>query len=139
MSAVVLPSLDNRQVVRCLDCKLVQFATLSGNCRKCHAKYEEADENFSAKEIETAVKREADAVVPEKQQIASINMAFAVRTLRKVVGLSQRDLAARMSVPRTYISKIENHTATPTLGSVEKFASALCVSARDLVALATIQ
>ncbi len=38
-----------------------------------------------------------------------------MRDLRHVRNLSQRQLAARMNVPRTYISKIENGKAMPTL------------------------
>ena len=49
------------------------------------------------------------------------------------VGLSQRQLALRMSVPRTYVSKIENEKATPTLSSLERLARALEVSVPDLL------
>ena len=42
--------------------------------------------------------------------------------------MSQRQLALRMSVPRTYVSKIENEKATPTLSSLERLARALEVS-----------
>ena len=39
-----------------------------------------------------------------------------------------------MQVPRTYVSKIENEKATPTLSSLERLARALEVSVCDLVA-----
>jgi transcriptional regulator with XRE-family HTH domain len=54
-----------------------------------------------------------------------IDVAKAVRDLRHARNLSQRQLAARMQVPRTYISKIENGKAMPTLSSLERLASAL--------------
>jgi transcriptional regulator with XRE-family HTH domain len=38
-----------------------------------------------------------------------------------------------MQVPRTYISKIENGKAIPTLGSLERLAAALGVDVRQLV------
>ncbi len=38
-----------------------------------------------------------------------------------------------MSVPRTYISKVENGRAMPTLASLERLASALCVHLADLL------
>jgi transcriptional regulator with XRE-family HTH domain len=38
-----------------------------------------------------------------------------------------------MQVPRTYISKIENGKAIPTLGSLERLANALGVEVRHLV------
>jgi transcriptional regulator with XRE-family HTH domain len=48
-------------------------------------------------------------------------------------GLSQRQLALRMSVPRTYVSKIENEKATPTLSSLERLARALEVAVPELL------
>jgi len=56
-----------------------------------------------------------------------------VREIRKARHLSQRQLASRMQVPRTYISKIENGKAIPTLGSLERLADALEVDMRQLV------
>jgi len=47
--------------------------------------------------------------------------------------MSQRQLAGRMMVPRTYISKIENGKAIPTLGSLVRLASALGVNVTQLV------
>lgn len=38
-----------------------------------------------------------------------------------------------MSVPRTYVSKIENDKATPTLSSLERLAKALGVGVPDLL------
>jgi transcriptional regulator with XRE-family HTH domain len=62
-----------------------------------------------------------------------LNLASSIRSLRLRNGLSQRQLAARMSVPRTYVSKIENEKATPTLSSLERLARALEVSVPDLL------
>jgi transcriptional regulator with XRE-family HTH domain len=39
----------------------------------------------------------------------------------------------RMNVPRTYVSKIENEKATPTLSSLERLARALEVSVPELL------
>jgi len=47
--------------------------------------------------------------------------------------MSQRQLAMRMNVPRTYVSKIENEKATPTLSSIERLAQALNVSVPELL------
>jgi len=62
-----------------------------------------------------------------------LNLAASIRSLRLRNGLSQRQLAARMSVPRTYVSKIENEKATPTLSSLERLARALEVAVPDLL------
>ncbi len=58
---------------------------------------------------------------------------MAIRNLRLRAGLSQRQLAQRMRVPRTYVSKIENEKACPTLSSLERLAEALHVRVPDLL------
>jgi transcriptional regulator with XRE-family HTH domain len=62
-----------------------------------------------------------------------LQVARAVRDLRLERNLSQRQLAGRMGVPRTYISKIENGKATPTLSSLQRLADALEVDICNLV------
>ncbi len=62
-----------------------------------------------------------------------MQVATQVREIRKARHLSQRQLAGRMQVPRTYISKIENGKAIPTLGSLERLANALEVDVCQLV------
>jgi transcriptional regulator with XRE-family HTH domain len=62
-----------------------------------------------------------------------LNLAASIRSLRLRNGMSQRQLAMRMSVPRTYVSKIENEKATPTLSSLERLARALEVTVPDLL------
>lgn len=64
---------------------------------------------------------------------AGAQVATQVREIRRARHLSQRQLAGRMQVPRTYISKIENGKAIPTLGSLERLASALGVEMNQLV------
>jgi transcriptional regulator with XRE-family HTH domain len=62
-----------------------------------------------------------------------LQVAGQVREIRRARHLSQRQLAGRMQVPRTYISKIENGKAIPTLGSLERLADALEVNVCQLV------
>jgi transcriptional regulator with XRE-family HTH domain len=64
---------------------------------------------------------------------AGLKVAGQVKEIRRARHLSQRQLAGRMQVPRTYISKIENGKAIPTLGSLARLASALGVDVRQLV------
>jgi transcriptional regulator with XRE-family HTH domain len=70
--------------------------------------------------------------VPECDE-AGLQVARQVREMRRARHLSQRQLAGRMQVPRTYISKIENGKAIPTLGSLERLATALGIEVRQLV------
>jgi len=72
-------------------------------------------------------------MVPPATAEAGLQVAGQVREIRKARHLSQRQLAGRMQVPRTYISKIENGKAIPTLGSLERLASALQVDVCQLV------
>jgi transcriptional regulator with XRE-family HTH domain len=124
--ATTLAPVDSREVVRCDHCHLVQFRTNNNNCRKCRASLDEEPEPI--------------AVVPEVLPIAEpggsqpqIQVALAIRSLRHRSGLSQRQLAGRMQVPRTYVSKIENEKATPTLSSLARLAKALEVTIPDLL------
>jgi transcriptional regulator with XRE-family HTH domain len=71
--------------------------------------------------------------VVEDTSRSEIQVAKAIRSLRLRNGLSQRQLALRMGVPRTYVSKIENQKATPTLSSLARLANALEVSVPDLL------
>jgi len=104
----------------------VQFRTSNSLCRRCH-KPLEIEEPEPLQPQLVPVQQETDA--------DGINVARAVREIRSSRNLSQRQLAGRMNVPRTYISKIENGKAVPTLSSLERLASALevdiCMLLRD--------
>ena len=125
--ATTLAPVDSREVVRCDRCLLVQFRTTNNLCRRCHTSLDEDEP-------------EIVAVIPAAQIMPSngngrghLNLAASIRSLRLRNGLSQRQLATRMSVPRTYVSKIENEKATPTLSSLERLAKALEVTVPDLL------
>jgi len=114
-----------REVLRCDHCKLVQFRTLTLSCRRCK----------KSLEVEKPALPPAPlAFVPTpRAEEEGIQVATAVRDLRHVRNLSQRQLAARMGVPRTYISKIENGKAMPTLSSLDRLARALEVDISALL------
>jgi transcriptional regulator with XRE-family HTH domain len=115
-----------REVLRCEACKLVQFRTASDTCRRC--------KKSLLPEIPKA--QPAIALVAEptpSNHEGGPQVATAVRDLRHVRNLSQRQLAARMGVPRTYISKIENGKAMPTLSSLDRLARALQVDISALL------
>ena len=124
--ATDLVSVDPREVVRCDYCKLVQYRTNNSLCRKCH-KALDIEEPASAGAANIGI----HAVVSSTE--AGLQVAGRVREIRRARHLSQRQLAGRMQVPRTYISKIENGKAIPTLGSLERLAEALEVGICQLV------
>ena len=125
--ATTLAPVDSREVVRCDRCHLVQFRTTNKLCRKCRT-------SLDADEPEPVVAVPVPQPAPTNGNgHAHLQIAFAIRSLRQKTGLSQRQLALRMQVPRTYVSKIENEKATPTLSSLERLARALEVTVPDLL------
>lgn len=123
--ATTLAPVDSREVVRCDHCHLVQFRTHNHLCRKCRASLDE--------EVPAPVLVPATAPEPPAEGHSHLHIAAAIRMFRQKSGLSQRQLALRMAVPRTYVSKIENEKAVPTLSSLERLATALEVSIADLL------
>jgi len=124
--ATNLATIEAREVLRCDHCSLVQFRTSNSLCRRCHKPLE----------IEEPEPMQPELVAPAPETAGEgVNVARAVREIRASRSLSQRQLAERMNVPRTYISKIENGKAVPTLSSLERLATALavdiCVLLRD--------
>jgi transcriptional regulator with XRE-family HTH domain len=125
--ATTLAPVDSREVVRCDRCLLVQFRTNNNLCRRCHLSLDE-------EEPEMVAVVPMPAVLPiNGHGRGHLNLASSIRSLRLRGGLSQRQLALRMAVPRTYVSKIENEKATPTLSSLERLARALEVTVPDLL------
>jgi transcriptional regulator with XRE-family HTH domain len=125
--ATTLATVEAREVLRCEHCSLVQFRTSNSLCRRCHKplEVEEPEPPMPQLVVASAVQANED----------DIDVARAVRDIRHSRGMSQRQLAGRMQVPRTYISKIENGKAMPTLSSLERLATALevdiCALLRD--------
>jgi transcriptional regulator with XRE-family HTH domain len=124
--ATTLASVEAREVLRCGHCQLVQFRTINALCRRCH-KSLEMEEPEPVMPAATSATRE-----PEAEE-GGLQVARAVRDARRGRNLSQRQLAGRMQVPRTYISKIENGKAMPTLSSLERLATALEVDMCNLL------
>jgi transcriptional regulator with XRE-family HTH domain len=124
---VTMPTtMPAREVLRCEHCALVQFRTSNSMCRRCH-------KPLDIEELPAPVELAAISEAPASAQDAGLRVANQVKEIRKARHLSQRQLASRMQVPRTYISKIENGKAIPTLGSLERLASALEVDICQLV------
>jgi transcriptional regulator with XRE-family HTH domain len=117
---------ETREVVRCDYCTLVQYRTVNSMCRRCHKPLDIEEPPALAPQLVSTPPVDASTE-------AGLQVASQVREIRRARHLSQRQLAARMEVPRTYISKIENGKAIPTLGSLERLADALEVDVCQLV------
>ncbi len=104
----------------------MQYRTSNSLCRRCHRPLDNEEPVRLAPQLVTS------PFVPSSAE-AGLQVAGQVRDIRRARHLSQRQLAGRMQVPRTYISKIENGKAIPTLGSLERLANALGVDVSQLV------
>jgi transcriptional regulator with XRE-family HTH domain len=124
--ATTLATVEAREVLRCDFCSLVQFRTSNSLCRRCHKPLEIDEPESASPQLATP---DAEAV----SEPEGIDVARAVREVRHTRNLSQRQLALRMQVPRTYISKIENGKAVPTLSSLDRLAQALDVDICELL------
>lgn len=126
LMATTLATVEAREVLRCDFCSLVQFRTSNSLCRRCHKPLEMDEPESLSPQLVTP-----NQPIPEEPE--GIDVARAVREARRDRCLSQRQLAGRMQVPRTYISKIENGKAVPTLSSLERLAVALGLGVCDLL------
>src|SRR5271166_3482382 len=104
----------------------MQYRTSNSLCRRCHRPLDIEEP------VHLAPQLVASPSAPPSAE-AGLKVAGQVREIRRARHLSQRQLAGRMQVPRTYISKIENGKAIPTLGSLQRLAVALEVDMSQLV------
>ncbi|HWF67285.1 MAG TPA: helix-turn-helix transcriptional regulator [Acidobacteriaceae bacterium] len=124
--ATMMAPVASREVLRCDHCSLVQFSTSNLLCRRCHKPLEvEEPEVIASSAVEVMGTRSSGS--------RNTKVAVRLRELRNARHLSQRQLAARLDVPRTYISKIENGRALPTLSSLQRLAAALAVPMCEMV------
>lgn len=124
--ATTIDSVEAREVLRCDHCSLVQFRTVNSLCRRCHKPLEMEEPVLQAPQLVVAA-------IEATEDDGGPHVARAVKDIRHRRNLSQRQLAGRMQVPRTYISKIENGKACPTLSSLKRLADALQVNICDLL------
>lgn len=116
---------EQRAVTSCTHCGMVQFMTASTLCRRCHKSI--APEPAESEPI------------PAPMPIARVtaddfsHIGATVRNLRVERNLTQQQLAFRMCVPRSYVSKTENGRLTPTLASLDRLAKALGVNIPTLL------
>lgn len=70
--------------------------------------------------------------MPHMEHVCEI-LARNIKEARKVLGLSQEELAARTGIDRTYVSGIERKVRNPTITVVAKFAEALGTTTAELL------
>lgn len=124
--------MSEREVIRCWSCDLNQFVLASRMCRKCHQSIDGPTEPVEVA-VEAPLKPEPIVNDLAKNRDFPFWFSFSVWEIRRTQGMSQRDVAKRLNVTRTYISKIENGECLPSIRSVARLAGALSVSPTHLV------
>lgn len=134
---------SGREVLRCYDCRLVQYRTLSDLCRRCgHALPRPQAELEAASEQAEALVHAAhdgDSAGPDSDSAISgeamheLSLGARLRAIRESRKLTQAQLARKAHVPRTYVSRIEHAHLLPGLGVAQRLADALGVGLLDLV------
>ena len=85
-------------VLRCPHCRLMQFSTKSGLCRRCR-----------------------QILVPSTLPPAyAKSIGRGIRMLRLKYGLTQAQLAAALNTRRTYISTVERGVVIPSVLTIER-------------------
>lgn len=119
---------EDRKAIRCPRCRLMQFMTPRNKCRRCHVPLYRL-EDLSVQEVPED--RSAGDLVEARKNLGTVGRAF--RFFREERHISQEQAARLMDLPRTYISKIENGKAAPTLRSIERLAAVLGISVSELM------
>ena len=114
--------LDSRKHVKCTNCLLVQFVPTDNLCRRCSWPLNRlAAPQMPAPPLDTS---SAKALVA---RVGSI-----LRSSRKERSLSQEQLARSMGVKRSYVSRIERGSSSPSLYSLLRAVSALGMDLAEL-------
>jgi transcriptional regulator with XRE-family HTH domain/uncharacterized C2H2 Zn-finger protein len=130
--AIKLPEVSGRAVLRCGKCSLVQFRSQNSHCLKCH-EFLFTDEH-SDLNLHASVKPADPGVAQSPTPVTFKDMICAnTKRIREEKDLSQRDLATRLGVPHTWISKIENGKVEIMPSSLVNLAKGLEVSIVDLI------
>lgn len=125
-AAVFVAMEDDRETIRCPHCSLNQFFKASRkSCLRC--KREMRTEPVPPP---VYVRQQAPA---EPQVEIGVRVCLRIKVIRELKAMPQSELAAAMGCPRTYITKVENCSLVPTLGQLQRLATGLGVSLRDLV------
>jgi transcriptional regulator with XRE-family HTH domain len=119
---------QDREVIRCKVCGLVQYRTRVGNCRRCLRLLPPKVEFLIPPPVPQELPgddRQLFEKWPNRETVENIGQR--IRQLRESRGMTQSQLQARSRVSRSYLSRIESGQMTPSLGTLEKISEALGV------------
>jgi DNA-binding XRE family transcriptional regulator len=128
MSAKPFGDQSGRSVLKCDDCRLVQYESKAGKCVRCHLAYRESEPI-----IELVVD------VPPVSRPAPLSLdnatALVLKMLRLALGLSQTQLASRMRCTQAFVSKKELGVSLPKCETFVRFAAGFWMTPQGLVAM----
>ena len=127
-----------REVVRCGECSLVQFRTASDKCRRCLKALPSLKpliEEPVAELENPGTYEDADDGQPiaRAERNRRVGMGSRLRACRIKMGLTQIEMAEKLNIPRTYLSRIENDRLLPGPLMIAKFASDLGINVSDVL------
>jgi len=121
---------ETREVLSCPHCGLVQFRTRNSRCRRCQRLLDNRLEHSICPVLDPIASTTTGI---EKRLVITQILGRRVREIRKTQALSQRELARRLNVPRTYLSKVETCKVLPTIGTLYRLAGALRVEVHHML------
>lgn len=125
-----LPPQFGRRVIRCKCCHMVQFWPESGFCRRSGMKLESLPEQPETPSV--------IAIPSSPAPNCGYDFAFAFQYCRWLTGLSSRQVALKMGVKRSYISKVENGRCFPRIENVERYAAAVGRTSTEIMDIAQV-
>lgn len=126
-----------RAVIRCAACRLVQFQTASGNCRKCLRPLPLAPAVVTlvpekgpkpGPEVCSFKARRGEGVDGKMAPRTAISLGRTLLAIRRAVGMTQQQATDADGMPRTYVSRLENGRMTPGPETLGRFAAVYGVS-----------
>lgn len=122
---------DAREILKCFYCKLSQFHHESNKCRRCKRCVDGPEVAAPPPTVALLIASTQPLWPVTSPKLLAAVVADVLVECRAAAQLSQRGLAARMGLPRTYISKLENARAFPSLLSLYRLLDAAGVTMFD--------
>jgi transcriptional regulator with XRE-family HTH domain len=144
MSTAVLAPVEDREVVTCDHCALVQYRTTNGFCRRCHKVSSRPEPSEPEKKLITLpppivrkvkIILESEPTAPTPELSFSASLPGIIRKLRESRGMGQTELAKQAGFVRTYIAKIEGGKARPQFLNLQLCARGLGTRGSSLAML----
>lgn len=132
-SAIGITPTENREVVRCDSCNLVQYRTTNPLCRRCHKSLEEKEvpKKKEAPIVQVPVLEVAPEILPTIVVAAGIPQVLKQRRL--MLGLSRTQISGP-GFAKSYISKLEKGTI-PNFPGFQRYARKLGTRGSSLLAM----